>query len=119
MSTSKDLQHSLRESRALPEDHPLAAQFNTWGSRDWALEGKLEPDPQPRSHAPKRYPPMSRAAGAGLGRSPGVGRRQLRTLTDFRSRNGTVRIIQPLAPNVDIVVSVCVCVCVCVCVYVC
>lgn len=113
MSTSKDLQHSLRESHALPEGHPMAAQFNTWGSRDWALESKLEPDPQPKSHAPKHYPPMSRAAGAGLGKK-GVGRRQLRTLTDFRSRNGTVCIIRPLAPSTDIMVSLSLFLCVCV-----
>lgn len=112
LSTSKDFQHSLRESphNALPEVRQSSdgTVFNTWGSRDWEVERKLEPDLHPKSHAPKRYPPMSRAAGAGAG--PGndkaAGRRQIKTMTDFRSRNGTVRIIRPAAPIADPEVSI-------------
>ncbi|KAL8596185.1 hypothetical protein ACOMHN_021225 [Nucella lapillus] len=95
-STSKHDQHSFRETRSFPGLPPEGAHFDTWGSRDWM---KWEADVTPRSYAPRRYPLMSRVVGGGVGgREGGGGPRQLKTLTDFRSGNGTIRVIRPLQP---------------------
>ncbi|XP_076440314.1 uncharacterized protein LOC143279895 [Babylonia areolata] len=96
LSTSKHDQHSFRTQHDFPEGAPEGAVFDTWGSRDWVVESKLEDDvTTAKSHAPKRYPIMSRV---GAGRKAGVGHRPMKTLTDFRSGNGTVRVIHPLPP---------------------
>ncbi|KAK6180037.1 hypothetical protein SNE40_012258 [Patella caerulea] len=65
--------------------------FNTWGSRDLGLDSKLVPDEVPRVVAPKQSVPSSRVGSQGRDR-------QLRTETDFRSRNGLVRIVKPHKP---------------------
>nr|KAG5713968.1 hypothetical protein BaRGS_020296 [Batillaria attramentaria] len=97
-SMSTEERHVLRESHSLAAGHVTGGAFNTWGSRDWEPSAdKMEPL-QPRNYAPKHYPPMSRVVGAGR---KGAGKRQLRTLTDFRSRNGTIRVIRPPGPIIE------------------
>ncbi|KAK7508356.1 hypothetical protein BaRGS_00000595 [Batillaria attramentaria] len=97
-SMSTEERHVLRESHSLAAGHVTGGAFNTWGSRDWEPSAdKVEPL-QPRNYAPKHYPPMSRVVGAGR---KGAGKRQLRTLTDFRSRNGTIRVIRPPGPIIE------------------
>lgn len=82
--------------------HPGCGPYNTWGGREWELEAKLVPDLQPQHHGPKRYVPMSRVAR-------GRGRRQLRTVTDFRSGNGKVKVIRPPEASLEREVSLCRC----------
>lgn len=80
--------------------HPGCGPYNTWGGREWELEAKLVPDLQPQHHGPKRYVPMSRVAR-------GRGCRQLRTVTDFRSGNGKVKVIRPPEASLEREVSLC------------
>ena len=109
-STSKHHRHSLREGLTWGGQPTCGGHFDTWGSRDWALDKKLAPSADRQPRGPKHYPPMSRAsrlAGGREGQGEGVGARRphLNTLTDFRSHNGTVRVIRPLPPLADTQVS--------------
>ena len=65
--------------------------FNTWGSREWDHEDKLVPENYPRIIMPKQGIMMSRVAKK-------KNNHHFRTNTDFRSRNGTIGIINPPKP---------------------
>ncbi|XP_071085989.1 uncharacterized protein [Haliotis cracherodii] len=70
----------------------LASQpFNTWGTSNCEFDKKLMPDNKLSVGLPKRGVIMSRVAGSQRDRP-------FRTNTNFRSRNGTIRIIEPLQP---------------------
>ncbi|ESP03338.1 hypothetical protein LOTGIDRAFT_171572 [Lottia gigantea] len=64
--------------------------FNPWGSRNLGMDSKLAPD-EPRARAYNHHVPSSRVA-------MNKHKRDLRTETDFRSRNGLVRVVKPPKP---------------------
>ncbi|XP_046555109.1 uncharacterized protein LOC124264411 [Haliotis rubra] len=65
--------------------------FNPWGASSLEFDKKLTPDTKVNVGLPKRGVMMSRVAGSQRDRP-------FRTNTNFRSRNGTIRIIEPLHP---------------------
>ncbi|XP_067670594.1 uncharacterized protein [Haliotis asinina] len=82
---------ALSQARFQESPERCSQPFNTWGAGSYEFDKTLAPDTKVNVGVPKRGVMMSRVAG-------GHRDRPFRTNTNFRSRNGTIRIIEPLHP---------------------